>query len=327
MIIKFFELKKKNLKDNNFFLLYGNNSGLIEETLNTTIKPLSGNNIFTYDESEIIKNSENFIENISNKSFFDNEKLIIVKRATDKIIKITEEIITKEIEDVILVLVSGILEKKSKLRTFFEKNKNTICIPFYEDNQQSLNLLVQNFLKQKKIALSQQNINLILERCRGDRINLYNELDKIESFLINKQNVDTDEVLKLTNLSENISFNELIDNALAKNQKKTLYILNENNFAPEDSVLILRLFSGRLKRLHKIQSQVKIKNNVEEAISGYRPPVFWKEKDVLKKQIKIWSYEQIEDLIYETNSVELLVKKNPSISTNIVTNFLLEQSR
>ena len=326
MIIKFYELKKKNLRNNNFFLLYGNNSGLIEETLNKTIKPLSADNILTYDENEIIKNSENFIEDISNKSFFDKEKLIIVKRATDKILKITEEIVTKEIEDVILVLVSGILEKKSKLRTFFEKEKNTMCIPFYEDNQQSLNLLVQNFLKQKKITLSQQNINLILERCRGDRINLYNELDKIESFLISKKSVDTEEILKLTNLSENISFNELIDNALAKNQKKTLYILNENNFAPEDSVLILRLFSGRLKRLHKIQSQVKIKNSIEDAISGYRPPIFWKDKDILKKQIKIWSYEQIEDLIHKINNVELLIKKNPSISTNIVTNFLLEQS-
>jgi len=326
MIIKFFELKKKNLKNYNYFLLYGNNSGLIEETLNNYIKPLSPDNIFTYDESEIIKNSENFIEDISNKSFFDKEKLIIIRRATDKIFNITEEIITRKIEDITLILLSGILEKKSKLRTLFEKDNNIVCIPFYEDNQQSLNLLVQNFLKQKKITLSQQNVNLILERCRGDRINLYNELNKIESFLINKKSANTDDILKLTNLSENISFNELIDNTLAKNQKKTLYILNENNFAPEDSVLILRLFSGRLKRLHKIQSQIKVKNNIEEAISGYRPPVFWKEKDVLKKQIMTWTYEQIENLIYKTNSVELLVKKNPSISTNIVTNFLLEQS-
>jgi DNA polymerase-3 subunit delta len=326
MIIKFFELKKKNLKNYNYFLLYGNNSGLIEETLNNYIKPLSSDNIFTYDESEIIKNSENFIEDISNKSFFDKEKLIIIRRATDKIFNITEEIITKKIEDITLILLSNILEKKSKLRTLFEKDKNIVCIPFYEDNQQSLNLLVQNFLKQKKITLSQQNINLILERCRGDRINLYNELNKIESFLINKKSANTDDILKLTNLSENISFNELIDNTLAKNQKKTLYILNENNFAPEDSVLILRLFSGRLKRLHKIQSQIKIKNNIEEAISGYRPPVFWKEKDVLKKQIETWTYEQIENLIFKTNSIELLIKKNPTISTNIVTNFLLEQS-
>ena len=326
MIIKFFELKKKNLKNYNYFLLYGNNSGLIEETLNNYIKPLSPDNIFTYDESEIIKNSENFIEDISNKSFFDKEKLIIIRRATDKIFNITEEIITRKIEDITLILLSGILEKKSKLRTLFEKDNNIVCIPFYEDNQQSLNLLVQNFLKQKKITLSQQNVNLILERCRGDRINLYNELNKIESFLINKKSANTDDILKLTNLSENISFNELIDNTLAKNQKKTLYILNENNFAPEDSVLILRLFSGRLKRLHKIQSQIKVKNNIEEAISGYRPPVFWKEKDVLKKQIMTWTYEQIENLIFKTNSIELLIKKNPTISTNIVTNFLLEQS-
>ena len=102
---------------------------------------------------------------------------------------------------------------------------------FYEDNYQSLNYLIQNFLRQKKILLSQENINLIIERCRGDRINLKNELEKIENFSKKKNKISTDDIIKLTNLSENFSLNELVDNALAKNKKKILNILNENNFA------------------------------------------------------------------------------------------------
>ena len=158
MIVKFFELKKKNLKEFQFFLLYGNNRGLIEETCNKLIKPIKNGNIFTYDENEIIKNVENFEETILVKSFFDNEKIIIINRTTDKIFKVIEKIFEKNLKDITIILIAGILEKKSKIRNFFEKNKRSIIVPFYEDNYQSLNLLTNNFLKESQILLSPQNI-------------------------------------------------------------------------------------------------------------------------------------------------------------------------
>ena len=326
MILKFFELKKKSLSSYKFFLLYGNNRGFIEEISGQIIGQLKNINIYKYDENEILKDVDKFEENIISKSFFEKEKLIIISRSTDKIFKTVENLIKKNIDDVTILLKSNVLEKKSKLRNFFEKNKMTICIPFYEDSNQSLNLLAHNFLKGKKFLLSQQNINLIIDRCRGDRINLYNELNKIENFAKNKKKVETDDILKLTNLSENFDFTELVDNALANNQKKTLNILNENNFAAEDSILILRIFLNKLKRLLKLQSQIKTKKNIEEVISNFKPPIFWKEKDILKKQMNIWNYKMIKELIVRTNDIELIVKKNPSLSTNMVSDFVLEQS-
>ncbi len=325
MIVKHFELNKKNLKKHKYFLFYGNNKGLIEETVEKIIKPLK-NNVFKYDENEIIKDKESFKEKIANKSFFENERLIIINRSTDKILKIIEEIIEKNLDDIVITLISDTLEKKSKLRNLFEKNKDTICVPFYEDNIQSLNLIASNFLREKKISLSQQNINLIIERCRGDRINLHNELQKIQNYSLSKKTIETKDILKLTNLSENFDIGELVDNALAKNQKKTLYILNENNFASEESILILRIFINKLKRLLKISSEIKIKNNIDNAIASYKPPVFWKDKDLLKKQIQLWSYDKIQELFIEVNNIELLVKKNPDNSTNLVTDFILNQA-
>ena len=325
MIVKYFELKKKNLENVKYFLLYGNNKGLIEETIDKIIKPLK-DNIYKYDESEIIKDPENFEEKINNRSFFENEKLFIIRRCSDKILKITEEVIEKNPADIKIILISETLEKKSKLRNFFEKNNNTICIPFYEDNIQSLNLIASNFLREKKISLSQQNINFIVERCRGDRINLYNELQKIENYSLSNKKIETKDILRLTNLSENFDISELIDNALAKNQKKTLHILNENNFAPDDSILIIRIFINKLKRLLKISADLKIKKNIEQAISSYKPTVFWKDKDLLKKQIQIWSYEKIERLFVEVNNIELIIKKNPANSTHLVTDFILNKA-
>ncbi len=326
MIVKFFEIDKKNLKNNKYFLLYGNNKGLIEETLEKNIKTSLIGSILKYDESELIKDYETFIEGISNKSFFDKEKIIIIYRATDKIFQIIKEIIENNIKDISIILISETLEKKSKLRNYFEKDKRTICIPFYEDNKQSLNIVALNFLKEKKISLSQENINLIVERSRGDRINIYNELEKIENFLKNKKKIETTDILKLTNLSQNFDFSELVNSTLAKEKKKTFYILNENNFAIEDSILIIKIFIHKLKRLLKIKAQMMNKENIESVLLNFKPPIFWKEKDVVKKQIKILDYNKIENLLIETSNIELLLKKNPTLSINIVTNFIIEQT-
>ena len=309
MIIKYFELKKKDISKFNYFLLYGNNKGLIEETLTKVIKPNITGNIYNYDEDEIVKNLGNFEEIISNQSFFDKKKIIIINRVTDKIFKIIENVVEKNIKDISIILITRILEKKSKIRNYFEKNKETVVVPFYEDNYQSLNYLTLNFLKDREIHLSPQNINLIIDRSRGDRINLINELNKIESFSKNRKKVQTEDILKLTNLSENFNAAELVDNTLAKNQKKTLYILNENNFINEDTILILRTFISKLKRLLKIKYEIKDSDkNIDEVITNFKPMIFWKEKDVVKKQIEILNLEKIKNLLIKSNDLELSVK-------------------
>ena len=327
MIFKFFELKKKKLDNFNYFLLYGNNSGLIEETINSHLKPIKTNNIFNYDEDEIFKNPENFEESVFNNSFFENEKLIIISRASDKILKIIKKVVEKNIKDLTIIIKSNILEKKSKLRIFFEKKSNTICIPFYEDNNQTLVSIVQKFLLEKNIKMSSQNINIIVERSNGNRINLYNELNKISSFSKNKKIIDTDDILKLTNLSENFSVYELVDNSLARKQKKTLNILNENNLSSEDCILILRIFLIKLKRLLRIQQEVEKEKNIEKVISSYKPPIFWKEKDMIKEQIKLLNLEKIHDLIVRVNEIELLIKKHPTTALNVTTDFILDQAQ
>ena len=326
MIIKAFELEKKNLLNQKFFLFYGSNKGLIDETLNKTIKPLVPSNIFRYDENDIIRNAEAFEENLSNKSFFEDKKLIIISRVTDKLYKLLINIIERNYEGIIIVLIAGVLEKKSKIRNLFEKDKGLFCVPFYEDNYQSLNFVAQKFLKEKKISVSQENINLIIERSANDRINLYNELSKIELFSKNKKIIDQKSILELTNLSENFSISELLDNTLIKNKKKVFNILNENIFVNEDNILILRTFSNKLKRLLKIKYQSKNEINLDKIINSYRPPIFWKEKDIVKKQLGIWNLNKIKNLIVKINDIELLVKKYPNSSTNILINFLLEQT-
>ena len=325
MIIKYFDLKK-NLKKNKFFLLYGNNEGLIRETIDNTLKPSLNSNIFSYEEVDVLKDIDNFKENLINRSFFENEKLIIVNRVTDKFFKIAEEIILGNIEDLALILVAGALDKKSKIRKFFEKEPVTICTPFYEDNVQTLSNLTQKFMREKNINISQQLINIIAERAMGDRINLKNELKKIENFSINKKNINIDDILKITNLSENYDISDLVDSCLSKNKNKIIKILNENNFSSEDCILIIRIFLLKLKRLIKLHLEINNVKNIDTVISLYKPPIFWKEKNVVKKQVETLTYNQAKNLIKKANEIELLVKKNPQFSINITTDFIISHT-
>ena len=326
MIIKTFELTKIDLGKNNLYLLYGSNEGHKKEVIEQKFKKFYHDSTHTFEESEVIQNKNSFFADILSKSFFENEKLIIITRVTDKIKDIIEEILERGIEDLVIVLNSGTLEKKSKLRALFEKGKQTVCIPFYEDSNQTLSSIVNNSFKERKISISQESINLIVQRCRGDRQNLLMELEKIKSYYTNKKNLDIDDLLKLTNLAENYSVSELVDSCLTKNAKKTIKILNENNHSLDDCILIIRSFLIKSKKLLKLSKEVKNKKNIDEAISSFKPPIFWKEKEAVRLQINNWSYKNIENLIYEINKTELLIKKYSSNSINILSDFIIEQA-
>ncbi|MDC0328615.1 DNA polymerase III subunit delta [Candidatus Pelagibacter sp.] len=327
MILKSFELNKLKLNDYNFYLFYGANEGLKEESIKNLFEKNYIDKIYRYEEKEILDNINDFFNTILTKSFFDNEKLIIINRATDKVKLILEELIEKNPSDALFILNSKNLEKKSVLRKFFEKEKTTICVPFYEDNNQTLNSIIGQFFRNKKIPISQQLINVLIERSRGDRKNLNNELAKIESFSLSKKNINFQEIIKLTNLADNYSATELIDHSLAKNTRKTINILNENNYSDEDNIIIIRTLLSKLKRLVKIYELIDTKNNIDQAISSFKPAIFWKDKPLVTQQIKSWEKNELKNLIYESNKIEFLIKKNSSIAKNILSDFIINNSK
>ena len=322
MIVKSFEIEKIKSKKNNFILIYGPNEGYKNQVTKDFFEKQFQGEILRFDENEILKKYEEFITILMNRSLFDEDKLIIISRASDKIIEFVKEILERKIEKVKIIINSNNLDKKSKLRILFEKEKELICIPFYEDNEKSLNMIAQNFFRQKNIKVSQEIINLIIGRSRGDRGNLNNELNKIENLSITKKNIELEDVLKLTNLSENYSVFELAENYLAKNKNQISKILNENNFANEECILILRTILNRSKRLLKLKKSQNQIGNIDLTISSFKPPIFWKEKDIVKKQIQSWSEDDVKKIIYKINDLELLVKKNTNNSLNFVSDFV-----
>tara|TARA_B100001939_G_scaffold35002_2_gene27255 strand:- start:489 stop:1481 length:993 start_codon:yes stop_codon:yes gene_type:complete len=326
MIIKNFELDKINIKNFNLFLLYGDNQGFKDEIVEKICQQKRLKKTL-YFEKEVLSNIQNFLNSISTRSFFENEKIIVIKNVTDKLKEIINDIYELQNSDITVILISDLLDKKSKIRNFFEKTKNVICIPFYPDEHKDLNMIANNFFKKKGIKISQQTINLIIDRANQSRQHLNNELKKIENFSLNKKEIKDVDIIKLTNLGKNYEISELVETCLAKNQNKLLKIMNENHFSNEDVILILRIFLTKTKRLLNLAVNSKPNKNFDEAISKFRPPIFWKEKPYIKQQLINWSESKLKKLINEINEIELLSKKNSQISQSLLLNFIFENSK
>ena len=237
MIIKSYQLQNININTNKFILFYGINEGLKKEEILKLILSENKENINKFEEKEILDNTDNFLNSILSKSLFEDKKIIIINRVSEKILDLIKEIIKKNISDISIILSSNNLENK----------------------------------------------------CNGDRGILNNELEKIKSYTLGGKSITTDKIIKLINLVENHSITELIDNCLAKNYKRTLTILNENNFSKEDAISIIKIFILKLKKLLKLVNDYNLNRSLSETIDNAKPPIFWKDKEIIKQQITLWT--------------------------------------
>ena len=323
MIIKNFELGKIDISNYQLFLIYGKNIGLQNQLINTYFVNNFDGEISKYEENEFIINSDIIFTELLNRSLFENKKILIISRASDRMLNFIEELSYKNLFDVKIILKSSVLDKRSKLRSFFEKGKTVITIPTYEDNERNLYSIVNNFLNEHKIKISREAINLIINRSSGDRQNLKHELDKIMNYSLTKKNITYEIIEKLSNLSENYDVNELANSYLSKNIKNITKIFNENNYSNEDCILILRTLLNKSKKLLTIINKYKQTNNLDEVISSAKPPIFWKDKEIIKIQAKSWKIEDLKVKIYELNEIEAIVKANSNNSLNLVSDFFI----
>ena len=330
MIIKSYEIKKntQNFFKYNFYLLYGENVGLKNDIGNiikiATKQKDDKIEILLLYENEILNNEENFYNFVYSGSLFGNKKIITIFEATDKIIKKISNVFDKSPENVLVIIFSGILEKKSKLRNFFEKSKETICIPCYLDSEKDLEIIAQSEFRKNNISLSRDAINLLIEKSNSDRNNLRNEIEKIKSYSLNKKNLELNEIKSLINFSGDYKSDILVNECLCGNTAQYKKIISELYVNTVSQILLLRILSNKAQRLLKIKEQKNKSNNLDNLINNTKPSIFWKEKPLVKKQLSLWSLNELKKMISGINNTELLCKKNPQISKAIFFNFFLE---
>lgn len=327
MILKSYEINRnlKNLVKYNLFLLYGENEGLkkdIRENIKTEINKKETNiELLSLYENDIVENEENFYNSIFSGSLFSNRKIITISNGSDKIIKQIENIIDKFPNNVALIIFGNVLEKKSKLRILFEKNNSTLCVPCYLDNEKDLEYIAINEFKKNNISTSREIINLLIEKSNNDRINLKNEIEKIKSFTLNKKKLEISDLKNLINFSGEYKSDGLINECLCGNISQYKKILSELYTNTINHIFLLRIMNSKIQRLLSMKESQNEFVDLDSLLNTYKPPIFWKDKPIVKKQLRIWKAENLRKIIQEINETELTCKKNPQISKIIFFNF------
>ena len=313
MILKSYQVENNfNTIRNNIALFYGENVGLQNEFKKTIKKVNSQNKILNIEQEEILNSPQYLFEELNNQSLFGNIKIIIINNTNDKILEIIKEANTI-INDNKIYLFGNLLEKKSKLRNFFEKENNLDIIPCYKDNEISLKKIIEKELKNYK-GLSPSIINFINENTSFSRVKLKNELDKIKTYFVDTT-INIDKLQKLLNLKEDDDFNDIKNHAINGDLKQTNNLLNTCILENEKSIFYIALINQRLKRLNEIDLKNK---NLEKTINEIKPPIFWKEKPMFLTQAKSWNKEKLNKAISMTYFSEIKMKSNSEINKRIL---------
>ena len=313
-------LAEQNLEilKNNLVLFYGENKGLIDDFQNKIIRNFSNSIIIKYNQEEILKNKSFLINELQNISLFHQQKIFLIRDVNDKALNLLEEIIT-DIGENKIFLFSDILERKSKLRTFFEKDKNSDIVPCYHDNDLTIKKIISYELK-NIAGVSPQVINLLKDVCGNDRSKLKNEIAKIK-ILFNGKPINFDKLNNLFNLEENDDFKLLKNIAISGKKNETNKFLSRTFFEDNKLAYYMATINQTFLRLKEVNKNNK--ENIEKKIDKLKPPIFWKDKSVFIEQAKLWNTKKINYILNLTYNLEIMVKSNVQINKKIVLKKLL----
>ena len=325
MIYKSF-LVEENLKliKYNLVLFYGENLGL-KDDLKKKIKNLNKHALIkNFDQEEILDDETKFFNELFNNSLFEDTKIFYINKANDKILELIQEIAKKAITQKIY-LFSDVLDKKSKLRSYFEKSSTLGVVPCYADNEISLKRIILDKLKGYK-GLSSQNLNIIIENCGLDRSKLNNELSKIATFFENKV-IDTNKLEALLNIKVNDSFDLLKDLALMGDKTKMNKLISDTILENEKNIFYLNLINQRLMKLLEVAKNAK-DSNLDDVINKIKPPIFWKDKASFSHQARKWNINKIKKMLKQTYNIELRIKSNSQIKqSTLIKKLLIDMCR
>ena len=308
-----------NLLDKKIFLFFGENLGLKNELKDKIILQNKESEIISFLQEEILKKEELLYNEIYNISLFEKKKIFFIDQVNDKLLNIIKEI-EPRIDSQKIYLFSEILDKKSKIRDYFEKSKIHGAVACYADNELSIKKIILNKLKGFR-GLSSENINLLVNNINLDRVKLNNELNKILNFFTNKE-LNNEKLEILLDIKINNDFNNLKDEALNGNKSNTNKLLGETIIEPEKNIFYLTLINQRLNKLNDILTLSK-NVNLEDAINKLKPPIFWKDKPNFINQVKKWNQKKIKKILKKTYNIEVKIKTNSTINKNILLKKLL----
>ena len=318
MILKSYIIEKDlNILDKyQAVLMYGENEGIKDDVRNKLKAKNKNSEIINFFESEIIKNKNILYESINNRSLFSEKKIIFIQFATDKILNEVIESLEKESVDTKIVIIADNLDRKSKLRILFEKEKKLAVFACYQDNDRSLIDYINKELAGYK-GVTGELVNMMISNSGSNRKIIQNELLKIKNFFLEKI-IKKNQLLEILNIKNDIGFDEIRDNALIGRKNKINKLLSETNILNEESFFYINNLNYRVLKLIEIEKMNKMFNSYEQTLEKIKPPIFWKDKSIYLEQLKKWNLEKLNRAADKIGETEVLIRKNSHIKKDVI---------
>ena len=318
MILKSYIIEKDlNILDKyQEVLMYGENEGIKDDVRNKLKAKNKNSEIINFFESEIIKNKNILYESINNRSLFSEKKIIFIQFATDKILNEVIESLEKESVDTKIVIIADNLDRKSKLRILFEKEKKLAVFACYQDNDRSLIDYINKELAGYK-GVTGELVNMMISNSGSNRKIIQNELLKIKNFFLEKI-IKKNQLLEILNIKNDIGFDEIRDNALIGRKNKINKLLSETSILNEESFFYINNLNYRVLKLIEIEKMNKMFNSYEQTLEKIKPPIFWKDKSIYLEQLKKWNLEKLNRAADKIGETEVLIRKNSHIKKDVI---------
>ena len=322
MIIKSYIVEQNIdiLKEYKGTLIYGENIGIKDDIKEKIIEKNKNCEIINFFEINILKNNL-LHESIANQSLFTEKKIIFIQEASDKIFDKVIECLEKKNNDIKIYIIADSLEKKSKLRAYFEKEKNLAIFPCYEDSEKTLLYYVSKELKNFK-GITGEITNLIIQNSNMNRRIIKSEITKIKDFFLKKE-INKEQILEILNVKNNSDFDKLRDKALMGEKSKINKLLSETEILRDEALFYLNNLNYRVMRLYEIIKVHRINNDYDYTLDNLRPPIFWKDKPIIREQLKKWNQKKIESMLLRIAETEILIKKNSNLNSDVIIKDLL----
>ena len=313
-------------------MFYGPNFGLINLIYKKTILLLSIDlndpfNVSKIDGNEFKDNPSILNDNISTFSMTKDKRVVLLDLTYVTINKVIENIILNTIKeknnDFLLLIKSNNLGSKNELVRFIEKLDNGILVPCYEENSNNIKIQISRLFNQYKLIFSPDFVSTLSSKFNSDTsINLM-EIKKLESFLMDNENITEERILSIVTDNIDINLNKIIQHCSSGKIQEALFSLDKIYENSNTAISITRLFVKQFKIIETVLLAVQKGSNMSETINNMRPPIFFKDRPLLTLQCQLWSLKKVDLIFKRLIEVELKLKSNIFSNKILLSQFIL----
>jgi DNA polymerase-3 subunit delta len=192
-----------------------------------------------------------------------------------------------------LVVEAGNIKADDKVRTLFEKSPIAVAIACYADAARDLESLVRDVLGEFGVEIAPEARELLIARLGADRILSRAEIEKLALYVTGRTRIESADVEAIVGDAAELAVDRIVLAAVSGEARTAVRECDRAIASGESPQLVISALLRHVLRLERVRTAMDAGRSFDDAIRPLRPPVFYKQKDALAAQARIWSPDQL----------------------------------